>query len=295
MAGVLLRIVWRVLIFAIGSILLWTSVFLIFPFFDNRLPAYIALLIVYCLFVYAMVPGLIRLFRLVIKPNHIPLYVTTRDGWPSDPVNIAIIAKDEATLVAAMKKAGWYRGDEMSVKNGLRELSSILFNTPYPEAPLSSLYLFNNKQDIGFEIPTNLAKSARTRHHVRFWRLKEPSVHPSDKEHPHLSFWNQKLRHLFGTNTEIWIGAATEETIPIDIQWRTGRLTHGGSHDADRERDFIIQSLKNANVISNVHDTEPGETVKFRGQQFRTMYITDGSLKVVKLRRLHQNASEDAL
>ncbi len=285
MIGVLLRILWRILILAVGVALLWTTTFLVFPFIDGQLPAYIALLLAYCLFAYLIIPGLIRLFRLVIKPNHIPLYVTTRDGWPSDPVNIAVIAKSEAGLVSAMQKAGWYKADDMTVRNGFRELLSILLNKPYPEAPLSNLFLFNKKHDIGFEIPTNLAKSARTRHHVRFWRLAEPpATPPIDEHHPHLSFWYQKLAHLFGASSEIWIGAATEEIIPIDIQWRTGQLTHGGSHDANRERDFIIQSLKDAGLIAKIQETEPGETVKFRGQQFRTIYITDGGIKVVRLK-----------
>lgn len=282
MIGFVLRILWRILIFVLGSLIVWIIVFFLFPVFDSRLPAFITLLIVYCLLAYVLIPNLTRLFRVVIKPRHIPHYVTTGDGWPSDPVNIAIITKNRNTLIRAMEAAGWYTAHEMTLRTAFREFISIIFNKPYPEAPLSSLYLFNKKHDIGFEIPTNRAKSARTRHHVRFWKLEAPKLRSS--QHPHMSFWQQKVQHLFGGKNEIWIGSATEETFPVDVQWYTGRLTHGGSHDADRERDFIIQSLRDVKKVKDLHTTKPGAEVTFRGQQFRTIYVTDGSIKVITLR-----------
>jgi len=278
----LFRSFWRVNIFIIGVFGTAVIVFKIFPYADTKLPVYIALLATYSLFAYIFIPTIIRLFRLVIKPNHIPLYVTTGDGWPSDPVNIAIIAKNRRTLIQTMERAGWYTADAMTFKNGLRELISVLFNKPYPEAPLSNLYLFGKKHAIGFEIPTNRAKSARTRHHVRFWKLDEPKI--ANSQHPHVSFWQKKLQHLFGRKNEIWIGAATEEVFPIDVQWYTGRLTHGGSHDDIRERDFIIQSLRQNKSIKKIHTSDPGEEVSFRGQQFRTIYVTDGAIKIIELK-----------
>lgn len=278
----LFRFFWRTIIFIIGSFGAGVIVFKIFPYVDKKLPVYVALLATYCLIAYVFIPTMIRLFRLVIKPNHIPLYVTTSDGWPSDPVNIAIVVKNRSQLVGAMSKAGWYEAEPMTFRRGIKEVISMLFNKPYPAAPLSSLYLFNRAQDIGFEIPTNLAMSARTRHHVRFWRLQDV---PSRKgTHYHQTFWFHKLKHLFGVDKQVWIGAATEETHPIDIQWYTGRLTHGGNHDSNRERDFIIQSLKDAKMVSSVHQSEAGEIVKFRGQQFRTMYVSDGSLKIARIK-----------
>jgi hypothetical protein len=262
---------------------LWFVVTKFIPYVDRRVPLFFALLAAYCVLAYLVIPSLIRLFRLVIKPNHIPNYVTTSDGWPSDPVNIAIVAKNKKGLIEAMKAAGWYKADDLTFRSGLRELRSIVMNSPYPEAPLSNLYLFGQKQDIGFEIPTNRAGSARTRHHVRFWRVRDPS----DRHvaaHPHLSFWQQQLHTLLNRRSDVWVGAATEEVTPLDIQWYTGRLTHGGSHNSDRERDFIIQTLKDSGRTRRVYSTDPGEEITFRGQQFRTIYVTDGSVKVVELR-----------
>lgn len=282
MFNFLFRSLWRVLIFAAGTLILWFTVFKAFPYADARLPMYVVLLLLYCFLAYVAIPALIRVFRLVIKPNRIPLYVTMSDGWPSDPINLAVIVKDRQHLQAAMEKAGWYTADPSTLKNLIRELLSIIFNTPYERAPFTKLYLFNRPHDIGFEIPLNPVGSARTRHHVRFWRLEIPPF--GEKDSSHYKFWAHKLRHLFHLEKEIWIGAATEESHAVDIQWHTGQLNHGGNSHSDRESDFIVNSLKHTNQVKSVHSTEAGEKLKFRGQQFNVFYLTDGGIQVVRLK-----------
>lgn len=277
----LLRSLWRLVILLVGIGLVWVMVRIIYPYANEYMPEFFVFLLLYILFAYIGIPTLIRLLRIFIKPNHIPVYVTTGDGWPSDPVNLALIVKDRDHLVKAMQDAGWHEADPLTVKNGFREVMSILLNLPYPAAPLSNLYLFNRSQDISFEIPTGKRQSARTRHHVRFWRLEEPLTHHNAH---HYSFWSKKLSHLIHPSKEMWIGAATEETHPIDIQWRTGQLTHGGSHDSDRERDFIIETLQKTKHVSEVHISQAGETIRFRGQQIRTIYISNGSIKIARLK-----------
>lgn len=278
----LFRTLWRLVIFAIGTLVLWFTVFKIFPYADTRLPLYAVLLLLYCFLAYVAIPALIRIFRLVIKPNHIPLYVTTGDGWPSDPVTLAVIVNNRRHLKTAMEKAGWYMAEPATIKNIIRELLSMLFNTPYKNAPFTSLYLFNRPHDIGFEIPINPTGSARTRHHVRFWRLDKPQF--GEKNISHYEFWAHKLRHFFNLEKEIWIGAATEESHPIDIQWHTGQLNHGGNKYSDRERDFIINSLKQTHQVKAFYATESDEKIKFRGQQFNVFYFSDGGIKVVRLK-----------
>lgn len=278
------RSLWRLIIFTLGAIILWVTLAKIYPYVDSRLPPFFAFFILYCAFVYGIVPLLIRLFRIVIKPDHIPLYVTTGDGWPSDPVNIALIVRNKRHLVKAMRASGWHLADPLTFRTGLREIASIALGTSYPEAPLSNLYLFNRPHDVGFEVPTNPQQNARTRHHVRFWRLEEPPLVIDDKHLYAYNFWHGKLKHLFVGRKEMWIGAATEETHPIDIQWHTGQLTHGGSHESDKERDFIIQTLADKNYITRLYTSEPGEQIRFRGQQVRTFYVADGSIRIARLR-----------
>ena len=283
MIRLLLRILWRTLILFLGVVALVFIVRTVWPDDTNQPAIFGALIITYSLMAYVVIPNLMRLFHVFSRPDHIPLYVATGDGWPSDPVNLAVVARSKKQLQTAMHEAGWYTADPLTFRNGFRELISIVFNRSYPEAPLSSLYLFDRHQDIGFEIPTNGANSARTRHHVRFWQLTKPRSE-SKYHKSHYQFWMKKFEKILGIEKTIWIGAATEEPHAVDIQWRTGRLTHGGSHESDKERDFIIDSLKKADQVKSIATSRPGDEVQFRGQQFRTRYTTDGSIKVIKLK-----------
>ena len=98
------------------------------PYLDHRLPIVWAILIAYLLLAYGLLPFASRLWRVVFKPNHIPRYVTTPDGWPADPVNIAIVANNKRQLIVAMSKAGWYQADRSNLTNTLHEAYAIVFN-----------------------------------------------------------------------------------------------------------------------------------------------------------------------
>lgn len=284
MFSLIFRLFWRALIFTLGMILIWFSVTKVYPYADSQLPAFLVIFIFYCVFAYGIIPLLVRLFRIVIKPDHIPLYVTSGDGWPSDPVNIALIVNNRAHLIKEMERAGWYKADHGTLKNSLRELISIIFDTSYPSAPMSNLYLFNRPHDIGFEIPTNKRGSARTRHHVRFWRVEEPLIKANNKHQLAYTFWFQKLQHALVGTKEMWVGAATEDIHPHGVRWPTGQITHGVSDESDKERDYIIQSLKDIKAISKIRSSESGEKLRFRGQQIRTYYVSDGGIKIIHLK-----------
>jgi hypothetical protein len=144
-----------------------------FPFLDQRLPLFYALLLIYVGIAYFGLPALIRTLRLVVRPNHIPLYATTADGLPSDPVNIAVVAKSRRHFIAAMQSAGWNVSDKVTVRTTLQEAYAIVFAKPYPAAPFSPMYLFNRTFDIGFQIPYGKNGSPRHRHHIRFWHHRE--------------------------------------------------------------------------------------------------------------------------
>ncbi|MFO0867139.1 MAG: LssY C-terminal domain-containing protein, partial [Gemmataceae bacterium] len=74
------------------------------------------------------------------------------------------------------------------------------------------------QQDVAFE--SAVTRGARARHHVRFWCAgKSPE----------------------GRN--LWVGADTFDA-KIGISKATGKPTHHIDPDIDRERDFLIQSLR---------------------------------------------------
>lgn len=283
-----LRNLWRAVVLLIGLVTIWFTIFKIYPYADSRLPAFSVLIILYIAFAYVIIPGLIRILRLLDKPNHIPTYAITSDGWPSDPVNIAIATSSREQLIESMTKAGWHQADRATLRNNLRSLYAIIFNRAYPSAPFSQLYLFGRPFDIGFEKPSNDQMSPRTRHHVRFWRLEIPT---EDKRISDFRFWHTKVKHLLGTEGEIWIGAAIEDISLVGIRWKNGSITHQINPDTDAERDLIISDLKAAKQIGAVDVIPAGEPLSFRGQTIRrgAKLICDGTLTIVELRGSQKN------
>ncbi len=278
MIGFFLRSIWRLFILSLGVGLAYLSAFVAFPYLDSQLPFFIALLVVYVGVAYFGLPTLLRTWRLIIRPNHIPLYVTTRDGLPSDPVNIAVVAKSKRDFIKAMKQAGWYTADKATLRNGLREIYAIVFDKPYPTAPFSALYLFNRPFDLGFQMPFGANSSPRKRHHVRFWRVTEEV-----KDHGHGRFWTRRLKRFIGREKTIWIGAATEDIHARGIRWYNLQLTHGQRGAHYRERDFIIKSLQATGSVKTISEIKAGEPFQMRGQGLGLSFVCDGRLTVVNL------------
>lgn len=283
MISVFLRTAWRLSILLLGIALVWFTIFKVFPYADVRLPVFVVMLLVYIVFAYVIIPTLIRISRVFDNPNHIPLYAVTPDGWPSDPINISIIASSREQLINAMQRAGWYEADEPTLKNSFKAIYSMALDRPYPEAPFSRLYLLGRPFDIGFEKPANDQLSPRSRHHVRFWLLEEPR---DEKHLHHFHFWHKKVKHLLGLEKQIWIGAAIKDTSIFGVRWHSGGITHQISVDVDAERDLIISDLSSVRQIRTVDVISAGEPFSFRGQTIHRggPLICDGTLSVVELR-----------
>lgn len=283
MFGILFRLFWRVIIFTAAILLAYATAFIAFPFLDQRIPVLPVLIILYLGLAYIAVPLLVRFWRLFIKANHIPVYVTTADGWPSDPVNIVLVVKNKRQLIKSMESAGWVAADRSTLKNLLLEGYAIIFNKPYPTAPMSSLYLFGRKQDIGFQIQEGDPPTPRHRHHVRFWQLRETTMIKG----PHLAhhgFWHKVLARFIGREKEVWIGAATHDIGPFAIRWRSGQITHQIDKETNKERDFLIQTLKDSKDIKSITEVDSGEQLRFRGQTVGVNVVVDGCVKVAELK-----------
>lgn len=282
MIGTTLRLLWRLFVGMIAVLLALATVFLFYPYLHNHTPLLINLIILYIIIAYFGIPFLVRLWRLVIRPRHLPHYAVSRDGWSSDPVNIAIVCKDRASLRQAMEAAGWHIADKPTLKNTLREGYAIIFKQPYPTAPFSRLFLFGRKQDIGFQIQTGKHPTPRHRHHIRFWQLDDESERP----HHHLTFWENIFQLFPIKKRQIWIGTATHDVSPFAFRIQNLQITHKIDAETNRERDFVINTLQRANILRRTEILHAGDPISFRGQTFRTNIVTDGTLHVVELKHV---------
>lgn len=248
----------------------------IFPIFDKLLPDMLAILATYIIVAYGLIPALLRLIRIVFKPRHIPLYCTTPDGFASDPVNIGVVGTREQ-LIEAMTKAGWYEADRLMLQNMTKLVLALLFGRPYKHAPFSNLYLFGRSQDIGFQLPAG--KSARQRHHVRFWAATYDSG-PRFREH--VSFW-QSHQKSPAPDRILWVGAASLD-VGLAVIRHTAQLTHMVHPDTTIERELIVKHLKKTGHVASTKTIKLVEPYKISNRVWRGYLTSDGKLTICELR-----------
>ncbi len=259
-----------------GIIIAYFSVRDIFPYFDRRLPLSLAILLTYVLAAYVMIPAVIRLYRIIRPPDHLPLYCVTPDGFASDPLNIGIIAT-RRELIQAMEKTGWYVADPHTIRNMLRVILGVILHRTYLNAPMSSLYLFGRKQDIGFEIPTG---DIGGRHHVRFWAT---TYEKKKGLNVHGIHWHRRREHVQDDEL-LWVGAASLD-VGFNVIRHNFQLTHMIDPDTNRERELIIRQLQTAERIEKIDEVQLDNPYRLVNRTWRGSLHTDGIMAVIRLKR----------
>ncbi len=254
----------------------------VYPFLDKRIPASLAVLVTYVFTAYVIIPGAIRLYRIIIQPKHIPLYSTTPDGFACDPIHIGIVAT-LPELRRSMKRAGWYYADKKSLSSLYKVLLAFFTGVRYKNAPFSTLYLFGRGQDIGFQKPTDDSGNPLHRHHVRFWACTYGQGSNS-LFHQDVKFWHNLFPDKNTTDKSyLWVGAASLD-IGVGIIRHNGQITHRIHPDADSERDLIIKDLEKADMVKVVNNLRAGKPYEIRNRVIGGKLRSDGSLKVVELK-----------
>ncbi len=184
----------------------------------------------------------------------------TPQGIPGDPINVGLVGS-EKDLVHAFAVAGWDTADAVTLKTAIEIGESVLFDRPYPDAPVSRLLFQGRAQDLAFEKP--VGASADRRHHVRFWRTDATG----DDGRP------------------LWLGSAAFDR-GVGLSHDTGAITHHIGPDIDAERDFLINDLTSADTLISTSDM-PGIGATRTGRNGGgDPYFTDGKAIVGVLRQL---------
>lgn len=269
----------RFIIFLPALVLFAASFFALFPSLNKRLPASLAVLVVYVLTAYMIIPLILRLWRIWRPSTHLPRYSVTPDGFACDPVNIAI-AGTKQELFDAMTKAGWHHANSRTLHSLLKLLLSILLRRQYLNAPFSSLYLFGRAQDIGFQKPLNGSKSPSKRHHVRFWACVPAMM--QGKNLADADFW-QKLYPDVDRGEVLWVGCASRDIGIVPIR-QNFQLTHRVGKDTDVEREIIVNDLKDTGLVEEIRYVSSGEPITLRNRALNSSLSSDGTLAVVDLK-----------
>lgn len=266
------RLLQRLLILGLGVFSVWLIVFVVFRIVDRRLPWVLALGITYGFAAYIILPRAIRLGLKILQREHVPSYTITGDGLPGDPVNVAIVGTLRE-LRAAFARLGWPEADRLSLASSWGMIRAFVFNSPYPTAPFSTLYLFGRGQDIGFQ--RTIDNSPRKRHHIRFWAL---SVTRAQDTWGAAGFWRNTDRPP-DSERVIWVGAATRDT-GLSLTRFTFQITHATDSDTNAERDYVISELMKGRAIEAVKVYQSGQELPTERVNH---YVTDGEITLAKL------------
>ncbi|HEX4438635.1 MAG TPA: LssY C-terminal domain-containing protein [Thermoanaerobaculia bacterium] len=181
----------------------------------------------------------------------------TYEGIPGDPLNVELVGSEDQ-VIAAMRAAGWTPADRIGMRSGLRDVASILFDRPYPSAPVSTHFLYGRAQDLAFQ--RAVGRSPRRRHHVRLWAVGGPS------------------------GATLWVGAATFDRT-MGISRFTGELMHHIDPNVDAERETLLSDLGRAGRLAE-REYRDGPQGAWRGKNGGgDPYFTDGRLAVASLIR----------
>jgi hypothetical protein len=211
----------------------------------------------YVVVAYLVLPMAWRHYEHQKKLDGLPMVTATKSGIPGDAINVGMVgaARD---LLCAMRAAGWYAADPVTLKSSLEISASVLLDRPYPRAPVSPLLYAGRVQDLAFEKP--VGTSADQRHHVRFWKVLDHG----DEGRP------------------VWLGAATFDR-SVGLSRYTGEVTHHIAPDIDLERGLIESDLQVAGLISARYAVMGvGPTLAGRNGG-GDRYVTDGEVWMFRL------------
>jgi hypothetical protein len=178
---------------------------------------------------YLVLPRIHRRLSKIYVPDYFIGRVRTGDGLLGDPVNLALNGSREQ-LIVAMEKAGWVCAEKLSLASAIKMARSTVLRRSYPNAPVSSLFLFGNQQELAFQ--QEVGGSTSQRHHIRFWPSPE-------------GWW------LPGGYKADWLAAATFDTA-VGFSLFTGQFTHRIAEDTDVERDYVVKTLHEAGATSRI-------------------------------------------
>jgi hypothetical protein len=268
----LIRLLQRLLIFGLGIFCVWLIVFVVFERADRRLPWILAVAVTYGIAAYVILPRAIRVGLKILQRKRVPSYTITGDGLPGDPVNIALVGTLQQ-LRAVIASLGWSEADRLSLASSWGMVRAFVFNSPYPTAPFSTLYLFGRGQDIGFQ--KAIDNSPRKRHHIRFWALSQTRARDTWGA---ADFWLNTERPS-DNERAIWVGAGTRDT-GLSLTRLSFQITHATDSDTNEERDYIIGELRKTRLIESEQVYQAGQGIPAERVNH---YITDGEITLARL------------
>lgn len=221
---------------------------------------------------YLLLPRLHSVLTRVYVPNYFIGRSRTREGLLGDPVNLGFRGSVEQ-LHTAMLRAGWHRADEINLESSRRMVMATLLRRSYPDAPVSPLFVFKQRQ--AFTYQQEVAGNPAKRHHLRFWACPEG--------------WR-----LPGGKKVDWLAAGTYDRA-VGLSAFTLQVTHRIDADIDAERDHVLDTITDPGAgnhgvaVQHLRNFSTGYHHRNGGGD---AIRTDGDLPIVDLRQTRPPSAE---
>jgi LssY C-terminus len=190
----------------------------------------------------------------------LPYRVQDQAKNPGDLVNFVLIGSKEQ-VTDALKAAGWLQADTSDTQAVFSAILATLNKDVYVAVPMSTLYLFDRPQDLGYE-RAEAVKVAAQRNHFRVWNT--PFTAPD--------------------NQPVWAGAGTHD-IGFERDQRTANgITHKIDQDVDNERDFIGETLQQAGRVEAMQHMIRSNPIKEAKTATGGNIKSDGRVLVIVLK-----------
>ena len=148
--------------------------------------------------------------------ERLPCCTGNRRGAYGDPVNVILIGAND-DIFSALVRQGWDPTHALGAGTVRKTLQAFLLGYRYRYSPVSSLYLFDRRQDIAFQ------KARRTIH-----------------QRNHMRLWLSPYTYL---GKPVWIGQISRD-IGVRFTLRSPFLTtHKIDPQVDEARDYLVQDL----------------------------------------------------
>ncbi len=174
-----------------------------------------------------------------------------------DPLNIVLVGTTK-DVFSALVRQGWNLTESTSTVSVIDTIGSAVLGANYQNSPVSSLYLFDRRQDVALQ---KARSNVNQRNHMRLWRA------PVNYQ-----------------GFPVWAGQISRD-IGVRLSYKT-ITTHKIDPDVDEARWYLLQDLYYSQSM-NEYGFAPGvgkRTIDNPGRNYTgDPYFTDGNRLVVFL------------
>ena len=189
-----------------------------------------------------------------------PCCATTYDGKAiEDPLNFVLIgASDE--VFPGFARRGWHVAEVLHTRSALKTAWSYFLGGRYRYAPISSVYVFDRRQDLSLQ---KARETARQRNHLRIWRTP-----------------------LRFEGKPVWIGQISRD---IGLSFNCKNIVgHEVDPDVDEARNYLVQDMLRSERLTRfgwVKGVGAASASAPRYMEDGTPFFTDGLRAVMMFER----------